>query len=530
MGSSIAGIFDRKGRDVFGRILGMLSATRHRGSGNIGIAIMGRSICVQEFGELDRVHMSGNIGIGVVWSGTEKKFGQVNDSFRGILDGGLYEGDEQKERTPSKVFGARSDIETIVYLLREGIAGQNTRKDSERLIRKKLRNLDGVYALAILHENKIFIARDTIGVKPLYISQDEDAIAFCSEKKGLWSIGLKKKICSLEPGSFAIASKDGLRIFRRSWISRTRKIGLEESVKGLGLVLRESVKKRVERHDSIGLLFSGGLDSTVLAIIAKDLGKTPYLYCVGTRKSKDMERARRIAGMIDLPLRTEILRLQNIERNLAKIVYGIETNDFRLVAIGIPVFFASKLAKDDGIDTMLSGQGADELFGGYARYLRLLEQEGYDELQNALEQDVMKIAELNIQRDDHASMMNGVEIQLPYLDWSVVRFGLGIPIEFKIQRWKDGWKRKFVLRKLAEAMDLPEEVCWAPKIAMQYGSGSEKSLGELAKARGFSKTLSKQYGYVNNVQLFVECIAKQVGIPMELSQINNIIDELGFSL
>lgn len=530
MGSSIVGVFDRKGRDVFGRILGMLSATKHRGSENVGIVIKGRSIFATGFGEVDRVYIPGNIGIGVTWDGTEKRFGQVNDSFRGILDGELYGSEEQEKRPSGSVFETRSDIETLVYLLKDGIVEQNTRKDAERLIRKKLRTVDGVYALAILHEDRIFIARDMIGIKPLYIVEDEDVIAFCSEKKGLWSIGLKKKIRPLEPGSFAVANRSGLHIFRRSWMFRTHKIELEESVMGLDLVLRRSVEKRVKNHDSIGLLFSGGLDSTVLAAITRDLGKDPYLYCVGTRKARDIERAKRIAGMIDLTLRIKILHLHDIERDLARIVHGIETNDFRAIAIGIPVFFASKLAKDDGMDTVLSGQGADELFGGYARYLRMLEQEGYRRLQKALEQDVMKIAELNIQRDDHVSVMNGVQIQLPYLDWSVVKFGLGIPIRFKIQRGVGGWSRKFVLRKLAESMDLPKEVCWAPKIAMQYGSGSEKSLGKLAKARGFSKSFSRKHGYGNNIQLFADCIAKHVGIPMELSRLDNIMKELDFSL
>lgn len=529
MGSSITGILDKRGRDVFRRILSMLSATEHRGSANIGIAIMGKSVCETYPRKLDEVHLSGHIGIGVIWNGVEKKFGQANDSFHGILDGELYGSEEAKKCQSKKTSETRSSIETMIHLLRNGISEQLRWKDSERLMHQKLRAVDGVFALAILHENRIFVTRDIMGVKPLYIGEDENVIAFCSEKKGLWSIGLKK-IRPLDPGSFAIIDRDNIHIFRGSWRFRVRETKLEESVSGLGFILRKAVEKRVEKHDPVGLLFSGGLDSTILAKIVKDSGKDLDLFCAGTGKGRDVVRAKRIADLLDLPLRIKKLTSSNIEHHLAEIVFGIETNDYKAIAIGIPVYFAGRLAKDHGIDTVLSGQGADELFGGYARYLITLKKKGYDGLQKVLEQDVGKIAELNVHRDDHASNSHGVQIQLPYLDWNVVKFGHGISTKFKIRKRANKWSRKFVLRRLAENMNLPKEVCWGPKVAMQYGSGSEKILKKIAKAKGFSKSFAKRHGYLNHIQLFFDCVAKQAGIPVKTQKLESIIRELDFAL
>ncbi|MFX0097264.1 MAG: asparagine synthase-related protein, partial [Candidatus Hodarchaeota archaeon] len=273
MGSSIAGVLDKRGRDIFGWILSILSATAHRGSANTGIAIMGTSVCGKNPGELDKVPISGHIGIGVMWNGVEKKFGNVDDSFHGILDGELYRSGGVRKWHSRKVLQKPSDIDTMIRLLKDGIADQLRGKDSKRLIHQKLRTVDGVFALAILHEDRIFIARDPIGVKPIYVFEDENIIAFSSEKKGLWSIGLEKNIYPLDPGSFAIVDRDGVHIFRRSWRFGAREIKLEESVEGLMSVLKKSVEKRVEKHDSVGLLFSGGLDSTILARLTKDFQK-----------------------------------------------------------------------------------------------------------------------------------------------------------------------------------------------------------------------------------------------------------------
>ena len=518
-----------KGRDVFGRILVALSNTKHRGSGNIGIATMDKSICGKSVEELDKACLSGDIGIGVIWNGGKKRFSRINDSVYGVLDGRLHESERPKKKSLKDKSETRSDTEILIQLLKIGITRQQGLSRYERLISQKLRTVNGVFAFAILHKNRIFIARDMIGIKPLYIGKDEDTIAFCSEKKGLWSIGFKKGIHPLEPGSFSVIDEKGLHVFRKSWTYRIRERKPEKSVEDLELILRKSVRKRVRKCDPVGILFSGGLDSTILAKIAKDFGIDVRLYCAGIRKAKDVVKAKEVSTILDLPLKVETLTPSTIEHDLAGIVYGIETIDFKAIAIGIPVYFASKLARNDGIDTVLSGQGADELFGGYARYESVLEKNGYDELQRILVQDIRNIARLNVQRDEHAAMMNGVEIRLPYLDKDVVKSGLEIPARFKIQKRADQWIRKFVLRKLAVHIGLPKEVSWGSKVAMQYGSGSQRNLEKLARAKGFTKSFAKEHGYTNHVQLFIEFLAKQVGFPMRMDQYDNVLKDLNSS-
>jgi asparagine synthase (glutamine-hydrolysing) len=242
--------------------------------------------------------------------------------------------------------------------------------------------------------------------------------------------------------------------------------------------------------------------------------------------SKDIGNATQAAEELGLPLKINFMTLEKLQENLLNIVYMIEEINPLKLSIALPLFFSAQLAKSDGLKFMISGNGADELFGGYARYIEILESRGYSALHQALFKDVKEMAEGNIQRDDAAGMANSIELELPYLDYELVKYALSIPPQHKIAKINSTYIRKFILRKIAEKIELPETLVNRPKIAMQFGSLSQKLLEKLARMSGFNKNLAKRYGYQSSLKLYIETIARLKGIPGTNSGLETLISKI----
>ncbi len=167
----------------------------------------------------------------------------------------------------------------------------------------------------------------------------------------------------------------------------------------------------------------------------------------------------------------------------------MEKKDSLQVSCAIPVYFASKEANKDGLEVMLSGQGGDELFGGYNRYLQ--HTNDYKELEKILEKDVKNAYEDNLKRDITVCKDNQIELKFPFMDKELVNFALEIPAELKIKEVEEeefscvdeinGKKviRKYILRKVAKDIGVPDIILNRPKKALQYGSGSWKILRKI---------------------------------------------------
>lgn len=145
----------------------------------------------------------------------------------------------------------------------------------------------------------------------------------------------------------------------------------------------------------------------------------------------------------------------------------------------MPAYLAAEMAREDGIKVMLSGQGADELFAGYHRYLKFYQEQG-EEAQKNLNTDINNLYQVNLQRDDAVTMASGVELRVPYLDLDVINMAMNIPMEYKI-KGEDDQLRKCILREVARDLGVPEENVKRPKKAAQYGSGIDKMLRRVLK-------------------------------------------------
>jgi asparagine synthase (glutamine-hydrolysing) len=232
------------------------------------------------------------------------------------------------------------------------------------------------------------------------------------------------------------------------------------------------------------IAFSGGLDSSLVAKTLDLLGEKVILYTVGLDEAHDLKAAEYAASELNLPLRIRVLCPEEIESYMSKVIYAIEDVDLMKTGVGIPFYAACELASKDKMKVILTGQGSDELFAGYDKYLRILINRGYAQLQDELWMDLAQMYQINLQRDDAVAMANSVELCSPFLDLALVNAAMSINPRLKIAGPTD-LLRKGVLREVAKSLGLPRIIVDKPKKSIQYGSGSEKAIRQLAKSKGF---------------------------------------------
>jgi len=163
------------------------------------------------------------------------------------------------------------------------------------------------------------------------------------------------------------------------------------------------------------------------------------------------------------------------------------------VSVAIPFFWVAETASNFKYDVLLAGQGADELFGGYQRYLTDYVTGGVRKLEQALYRDLAMSYETNFQRDEPVCAFHKVDLRLPFADSEVVRFSLNLPVNLKIESAQDRL-RKRVLRQVARNLCIPPFIADRPKRAIQFSTGVDKALRLLASNEGFT-----QRAYVENI-------------------------------
>ena len=355
------------------------------------------------------------------------------------------------------------------------------RNDAELLFRllelkgvSCLDELDGDYAFAYWRDSKVFLCRDVVGVKPVWYSFG-DGFAFASEKKALEEIDYLD-IVELNPRiilEYDVESgklKESKRSYFEIKENNDSYSGIKEKVSSL---LEESIVKRFP-NQKFGILFSGGLDSTLLAYYAKKHGKDFTCYVAGVdEEAEDVRYARKVAKDLKVDLKVVLLSKDKVSNYLEKVVPLIEDNNVVKVGVGLTFFVALEEISKDGIKVVFSGQGSEEVFGGYQRHklARDINKEGLAGLR--------KIYERDLYRDDVVSMFHSVELRVPFLDVKLVDYCLGIPGKYKIE----GETVKKVLRDVALDLGISQEWAFRKRKAAQYGSSFDKVIGKLAKGR-----------------------------------------------
>jgi len=234
-----------------------------------------------------------------------------------------------------------------------------------------------------------------------------------------------------------------------------------------------------------GILFSGGIDSTLIAFIAKKLGKEFICYTVGFYDSdqkfpEDVEIADRVAKHFGFKHRKIILNFNEIEKVLADTA-AVVGPDVVKVGVGAVLVAASPEIKKDGISVVYSGLGSEEIFAGYQRHKEAADV--HEECWRGL----LLMYDRDFLRDFPIAESLGLELKTPFLNYDLIRTAMQVPAEWKI---KDGCT-KYVLREVAVGLGIPKEFAFRKKRAAQYGSRIDKAIAKLASRRGFK--LKKDY-------------------------------------
>jgi asparagine synthase (glutamine-hydrolysing) len=273
------------------------------------------------------------------------------------------------------------------------------------------------------------------------------------------------------------------------------------------------------KYDKIGICFSGGLDSSILAKVSCELGFYPTLYCSGIEGERDVQNAKKSSDLLGLKLSIKTITVKDVKKNLPNLILASENLNPYKLGIAFPLFFCSSKAKSDGIKNLLSGQGADELYGGYQRYEKIIREKSYRVFEQMLKNDIINLSDNSLEIDKKVGLFHSVNVLFPYLDEKLVNISFNLPPEYKINLLNNVYIRKYILRKVAENLRMPKEIIKVPKIASQFGSGCSKAITAIAKKEGFDRNLANKFGYWSYEKLYIDTLAYSIGIPFTRSKV-----------
>ena len=398
-------------------------------------------------------------------------------NYKEVLDflkSNLY--DDEAPKTDSELL-----IKLLSYYYNKDYNLLNAVEHTNRII-------DGDYVYSVFDGENIGITRDKLGIKPLFYGEVNGLQAFASERKAVWKIGIKENIYSLTPGYILFNFKEYPPKHVICDYDSGKNHKYETYLKELDNLLDKSVKDRIINIDDIALIFSGGVDSTLLLYYVLDNldeNQKLTLYTVANEESQDLKLAKIVAESLNQNLKVKIINEDLVKDSLDNTLLAIEEPNLMKLGVGMTIYLASSMIHEDNIKVALSGQGADELFAGYNRYLKTFN-EGYlakdgfrykrfKAVEYELRDDIYNIYHVNLERDDAASMANGVELRVPFLSEDLVKWSLNIPAKYKIDNGEDTI-RKNILRDLASSKGIPDNIAYRSKKAAQYGSGIDKIL------------------------------------------------------
>lgn len=370
----------------------------------------------------------------------------------------LFNGQIYNWRALAKQEGvsAKSDTDVLLHLLDTGIDWGEQRK-----------RLDGVYAYAYLRDDTVVLERDVLGVKPLFYACADDAFCFASEPKAIRAMGYRPR--ELHPRTTLEYDVSAHELH-----TSTRPLEFGPGT-DLDDALVNAVRKRIPEDGKVGVLFSGGLDSGLVAHLAVRAGADVTLYVSALddpakKTPHDLAAAREAADALGLELVEVTASLEEVEQALPEVCSLVEDSNVVKVGVALPFLFACRQAAADGQRVLLSGLGAEEVFAGYNRHKNSVDvnQECVRGLRAMHERDLF--------RDDVVAMSQTLELRLPLLDYAVVSTGLAIPGDQKIV---DGVS-KVPLREAATRLGLPAGIADRKKKAAQYGSQFDAAIEKLA--------------------------------------------------
>lgn len=510
----MCGIAAITGENAHLKLYEMLQTLKHRGPDKTGAWADGKVV----YGDISNLEIpQGSMAIGhnlLSIVGNQGQQPLKSDRIVLSCNGEIYNYPELRHELENEFnyyFKTDSDSEIILALITQYYNGY-----LPGCIPRVLEHLDGDYTFTAYDGKDLVAVRDPVGVKPLYYGSNNEYWGLASERKALWKVGIIKTH-SLNPKfmlhnlelvalperfswkeGFSKGKLNGtLDNHEKNFIKNAPNASNKNYIKNiLKNKLLESVKKRIWGLEKVGILFSGGVDSTLLAVLCKDLGVETELYAVGSEGSPDLDFAQKVSEDMGLPIHTKLVNEEVVKKYIPLVLNAIEEWNLMKLGVGMTAYLAAEMAHENGLRVMLSGQGADELFAGYHRYLGFYHEKG-EKAQKDLMSDVENLYHVNLERDDKVTMASSVELRVPYLDLQIINMAMDIPMKYKISG-QDDRLRKCILREVARDMGVAPEIVKRPKKAAQYGSGIHKILTrKVLKDSEYMKELKNSFKFID---------------------------------
>ncbi len=451
------GVFEigRNGENLRAQVLRMSGKIRHRGPDWSGIYCGPRAVLSHE-----------RLSIVDPQSGGQPLYSPDGRLVLAV-NGEIYNHRElRRELAGEYDFRTGSDCEVILPLYRKYGAGL-------------LDRLNGIFAFALydIERDEYLIARDPVGVIPLYIGWDADERCYvASELKALE--GVCNVIRPFEPGHYRW-SREGktTRWYTRDWFDYEAVEQGDADPAALRSALEAAVRRQLMSDVPYGVLLSGGLDSSIISAVAKrfadrrietegrDGAWWPCLhsFAVGLKGAPDLRAARKVADHIGTVHHEIHYTVQEGLDALRDVIYHIETYDVTTVRASTPMYLLARVIKSMGVKMVLSGEGADEIFGGYLYFHKAPDARAFHE------ETVRKIGRLHqydCLRANKSLAAWGIEGRVPFLDTEFLDTAMRIAPEAK--RPRNGRIEKWILRKAFEDL-LPPEIVWRQKEQLSDG-------------------------------------------------------------
>ncbi|HIV15254.1 MAG TPA: asparagine synthase B [Candidatus Avisuccinivibrio pullicola] len=389
------------------------------------------------------------------------------------VNGEIYNHKDLKQELPEPyTFSTGSDCEVILPLYEE------FKKTGQLFVDR----LIGDFAFLIYdaEDNTYFLARDHMGIVPMYVGSDREGRFYvASEMKALTPVCDTVK--EFPPGSYLYSKVDHEfhTYYKRDWMEYDSVRDNTTSVEGLKDALMDSVRRQLMCDVPYGVLLSGGLDSSVISAIAQhfaparveDGGNSPawfprlHSFAIGLEGAPDLKKARVVADYLGTVHHEIHYTIEEGIDALRDVIYHIETYDVTTIRASTPMYLMARYIKAMGIKMVLSGEGSDEIFGGYLYFHKAPNaREMHEEL-------VRKLSQLHLYdclRANKSLMAWGVEGRVPFLDKKFLDVAMRVNPQDKMCPGKTIEKK--ILREAFQGM-LPDEILWRQKEQFSDGVG-----------------------------------------------------------
>jgi asparagine synthase (glutamine-hydrolysing) len=428
----------------------MMARIKHRGPDGDGVGCVGRTTL-------------GHVRLAILdIAGGAQPMANERGDLLVAFNGEIYNHLELRTQIEARhVFKTRSDTEVLLHLYEE---------EGEDMLRK----LDGMFAIALAGPHGLLLARDPLGIKPLYYGRRGDTFFAASELKAFPPVD---EIKMLPAGHAMLAGSEPWRFappFPPEASLLTPPLG--DILQEIRRRLDQAVVKRLMGDVPVGVYLSGGLDSSLIAALMRPHTVSLHSFTAGMAGAPDLKAAREVARFLGTEHHELIYTAADVERAVPDVIRHIESFDAPLVRSAVPMHFVSKLVAQH-VKVVLSGEGADELFAGYA-YLAGVG--GGARLKQELAAIVLRLQDTNLQRADRVSMAHGLEARVPFLDLGLVRYLSRLPAEW-IEP-KDDRPEKWLLREACRGL-LPSSILERKKMKFSEGAGSSDVVARLVAGR-----------------------------------------------